>query len=202
MTRQRHQKGLIIFIKNPQLGRVKTRLAKSTGDVTALAVYHKLLAHTRNTALNTDCNRYLFYDTAITEQDEWSTELFNKDVQATGDLGERMHTAFKTCLALNDKVVIIGSDCPEITSEIIETAFRRLDLADVVIGPTLDGGYYLLGMKKSHSELFMDMKWSTATVFSDTIERIQQKGSLYSKMPILSDLDNIEDLNKFPKFNA
>lgn len=196
------ERGLIIFVKNPELGKVKTRLAKSIGDEQALAVYHKLLAHTKSVAEATPASRQLFYDTAVVAEDEWSNDKFIKRVQADGDLGARMRAAFEHCLVDNEKVVIIGSDCPEISPEIIETAFRRLELADIVIGPALDGGYYLLGMKEQHPELFADMEWSTESVFEETLKRIQAKGLLYTQCPTLSDMDDIEDLNKFPEFKV
>lgn len=196
------KRGLIIFIKNPELGKVKTRLAKSIGEDAALSVYLKLMDHTKAVALETQATRYLFYDTLIIEEDSWGSEQFIKNVQADGDLGARMQAAFSQTLAKADKAIIIGSDCPEISSEIIESALRRLDLADVVIGPTHDGGYYLLGMKEPHPELFADMEWSTESVFEETINRIQAKGLLYTLLPTLSDMDNIDDLNKFPEFKV
>lgn len=195
-------KALIIFVKNPTLGKVKTRLAASIGDEAALAVYHNLLDHTRDVAEQVAAERCLFYDTEITEQDAWSTKHYSKAVQADGDLGARMKAAFAQTLEKIDKAIIIGSDCPEISAEVIEKAFKRLELADVVIGPTLDGGYYLLGIKELHAFLFDDMVWSTETVLEETIQRIQKKNLLYTKMPTLSDLDYEADLNNFPSFKA
>ena len=192
--------GLIIFVKNAVAGKVKTRLAATIGNEAALKVYHNLLHHTRTTALKASSTNYLFYDQAIEAQDDWSTAHFNKRVQATGDLGDRMNDAFLQVLKQEDKAVIIGSDCPEISESIINEAFDKLTLADVVIGPTHDGGYYLLGMKTLHRSLFDNMEWSTESVYSQTILRIKEKGLLYAVLPQLSDMDNIDDLNKFPSF--
>jgi len=192
--------GLIIFIKNPILGKVKTRLAASIGDEAALGVYNKLSEHTRAVASQVEATRFLYYDSEINFQDDWSQNLFEKKIQVTGDLGSRMSDAFETCLERCNKVLIIGSDCPELSLAFIESAFRKLEFADVVIGPTLDGGYYLLGMKAHHDFLFADMTWSTDTVFSETENRIKKNGLLYALCPTLSDLDNIDDLNKFPNF--
>ncbi len=198
---EKKRSGLIIFIKNPVAGKVKTRLAATIGNQRALGVYLNLMQHTRDVALAASVNRHLFYDQELNTEDAWSNQDFIKDVQVSGDLGKRMEAAFRTVLSRNSKAVIIGSDCPEITPEIIASAFNRLDLADIVIGPTYDGGYYLLGMKTLHTELFTEMTWSTETVYTDTINRIKAKGLLYSVCPTLSDMDNEDDLNKFPRFN-
>lgn len=163
-------------------------------------MYHNLLLHTRSTALKADSQNYLFYDQAIEAEDDWSTDYFNKLVQAEGDLGDRMNDAFLQVLKHENKAVIIGSDCPEITEAIINQAFDKLEIADVVIGPTLDGGYYLLGIKTPHRFLFENMEWSTESVYSQTILKIKEAGLLYAVLPQLSDMDNIDDLNKFPSF--
>ena len=196
------EKGLIIFVKNPVAGKVKTRLGATVGHDVALVVYNNLLTHTRCTAEQLDCDKFLFYDTEISHEDAWSESLFNKDVQVQGDLGMRMEKAFASVLERCDKAVIIGSDCPEINPQIIQSAFDRLDLADVVIGPTLDGGYYLLGMRSLHTALFRDMSWSTESVYDDTIRRIKNANLLYTQGPTLSDLDYEEDLDKFPSFRS
>jgi len=88
-------------------------------------VYYKLLNHTRATALQSEATKYLFYDQSIDTEDSWSADLFLKKVQSSGDLGQRMEDAFKSVLSSNSKAVIVGSDCPEITSELIDEAFRR-----------------------------------------------------------------------------
>ena len=199
---EKKESGLIIFIKNPVAGKVKTRLAATIGDQRALGVYLNLMQHTRETALAVASNRYLFYDTELNSKDDWSPQDYIKEVQVNGDLGDRMQAAFKRVLSENRKAVIIGSDCPEINPEIIDSALRKLELADVVIGPTYDGGYYLLGMKETHSELFTDMTWSIDSVYEETLSRIKKKGLLYAACPMLSDMDNEEDLKKFPDFDT
>lgn len=156
------------------------------------------MRHTHDVALSCATSRYLFYHEKIESEDGWSASDFDKHVQAEGDLGKRMAHAFSVTLAEQEKAIIIGSDCPDINPDIIEDAFDRLDLADVVIGPTLDGGYYLLGMKTDQNHLFQEMAWSTDSVFADTKEKMICANLLYSVMPTLSDLDNIEDLLKFP----
>ena len=154
---------LIIFIKNPELGKAKTRLAQSVGNIEALRIYKLLLAHTRKISSSVDADRYLFYHNEIWE-DEWPDSKYNKRLQSDGDLGNKMANAFSEVLQLNDKAIIIGSDCSQLSQDIIQDAFSRLDNADLVLGPTYDGGYYLMGMKKAHSSLFQNMTWSVADV--------------------------------------
>ena len=106
-----------------------------------------------------------------------------------------MATAFKELFDLNyDSVCIIGSDCYELNSEIIEEAFQKLEKNDAVIGPTFDGGYYLLGMKALHPEIFQNKNWSTETVYSDTITDFKKLSLTYSNLVKLSDIDEEKDL--------
>lgn len=175
-------------------------MAKTVGDTLALEVYKNLLGHTRKEVEELSVNRYLFYDKKIEKSDAWADDKFIKSIQAQGDLGERMSAAFQAILLLEKKVIIIGSDCPEISSEVITNAFIELDQKDVVIGPTHDGGYYLLGMKTLHESLFSNMTWSTSQVFNNTINEIESLGLSYNLLPKLHDLDTENELNKFPMF--
>lgn len=188
---------LIVFIKNPEIGKVKTRLAKTVGNEKALAVYKALMEHTRKIAEALPVNRRLFYSQFINESDNWSRKKFQKDLQIEADLGTKMATAFHTVFKKNDKVVIIGSDCASLTPEIVQTAFDRLDDFPFVIGPAMDGGYYLLGMTEFTPSVFSDIEWSTETVCSTTIERINSLGKTYFLLPELSDIDYEEDWIKY-----
>lgn len=189
-----HSHHLIIFIKNPVLGKVKTRLAADIGAERALNVYVQLMELTRNVVLKTDCTRNVFYSEAI-ERDAWDEDKFNKFVQEGESLGERMKNAFDQVFALGaEKAVIIGSDCPQLNSNIIQDAFNMLDYEDVCIGPAKDGGYYLLGMKVPLSFLFNGKAWSTDSVFGDTIKSLTDNSLSYGLLPELSDLDTVSDL--------
>ncbi len=188
---------LIVFIKNPKLGKVKTRLAKTVGDEKALAIYKALMEHTRKIAETLPVNRRLFYSQFINESDKWSRKKFHKELQIEADLGMKMATAFHTVFKTNEKVVIIGSDCASLTPEIVENAFEQLDKYPFVIGPAMDGGYYLLGMNQFTPEVFSDIAWSTETVCSTTIERIENLGKTYFLLPELSDIDYEEDWVKY-----
>jgi len=189
-----HNRHLIIFVKNPVLGKAKTRLAASIGKEKALEVYLQLLEITRKIALDLDCTRHVFYSDEI-ENDAWDGDKFNKHVQEGDSLGERMKIAFTQVFALGAKeAIIIGSDCPKLTPEIIEDAFNTLDKNDACIGPAKDGGYYLLGMKKLLPFLFDKKEWSTDSVFKNTTADLIENHLSYGQLPELSDLDTVNDL--------
>lgn len=187
--------GLIIFIKNPEIGKVKTRLAKTIGNEKALEVYQLLQEKTKEVSLGVNARRFLFYSENIAQNDQWSNQDFEKLLQADGNLGERMIDAFRAAFAAGmEKAIIIGSDCFDITPELIELAYQKLNNADVVIGPANDGGYYLIGMKKMQQDIFQNIEWSTETVFENTINKVVQKGRSYEVLPTLIDIDTEEDL--------
>lgn len=188
---------LIIFIKNPELGKVKTRLAKTVGDEKALAIYMALMEHTRKIAEALPVERHLFYSQEINERDDWRVDKFQKALQIEADLGAKMATAFHTVFKTNEKVVIIGSDCASLTPEIVQTAFSKLEDYPFVIGPAMDGGYYLLGMNQFTPTVFHDIAWSTEIVLSTTIDRIEKLNKSYYLLPELSDIDYEEDWLKY-----
>ena len=191
----KNNKALILFTKNPELGKVKTRLAKTLGNEKALEIYIKSLIHTKGIVENLNVDKFVFYSDAIIDEDIWEHSKFNKKVQIGSDLGIRMQNAFSELFQLNyQSVCIIGSDCYELNSEIIEDAFKKLEENDTVIGPTFDGGYYLLGMNKLISELFENKKWSTETVYSDTIKDFKNLSLTYSNTNKLNDIDEEKDV--------
>jgi|AntRauTorcE11898_2_1112593.scaffolds.fasta_scaffold12802_3 rSAM/selenodomain-associated transferase 1 len=188
---------LIIFVKNPQPGKVKTRLAKTVGDERALEVYNELMEITArevSKVSNADC--FVFYSNFLPEDDNiWKDEYVIKEIQEGEGLGERMNNAFSHLFEQGYKrVAIIGSDLPELTQELIEQAFSELEEVDVVLGPAKDGGYYLLAMKKLFPQLFEDKSWSTDAVFDDTIDDLISMNKIWHELPILNDIDTEEDL--------
>ena len=192
------KKAVIIFVRNPELGKVKTRLAKGIGEEKTLEVYIELLQHTCDVATKVDCDKFVYYSDFINENDLWENEYFQKRLQAGEMLGDRMMLAFMELFQLGySKLLIIGSDCPELTSFIIDDAFDMLDANDVVIGPSSDGGYYLLGLRKLIPELFTNKKWSTDTVLADTIKDTVRLRTTCVFLPELSDIDTVEDLQKY-----
>jgi len=186
---------LIIFLKYPELGRSKTRLAKDIGNENALKVYIELLEHTQLISKELKFDKYLFYDKVTANKMPWGDDIYQTAYQIESDLGGRMQNAFEQLFSKEyERVVIIGSDCYELTQEVIEQAFELLKTSDAVIGPAKDGGYYLLGLRKMIPQLFSDVAWSTDEVFSATVKTLENLNLTYSTTPILSDIDTIEDL--------
>ena len=188
------KRALLIFAKNPEHGKVKTRLAATVGAEKAFAVYMQLLEQTMYITKLLPLDKYLFYSDYVEEAYIWD-KAYNKQVQRGKDLGERMSNAFSFAFNLGyEEAVIIGTDCPELDAGAIITAFEQLDVHDVVIGPAADGGYYLLGMKQHHPQLFVDIGWSTPTVLEDSLNICKTRGMSYSALPVLHDVDEEKDL--------
>ncbi|MBK6700597.1 MAG: TIGR04282 family arsenosugar biosynthesis glycosyltransferase [Saprospiraceae bacterium] len=187
---------LIIFIRNPFLGKVKTRLAHSLGAEQALTIYTKLLKITREQSILVNAQCYLYYSDHI-EQDAWSENTFIKRVQFGEDLGARMANAFNEVLQTHSKAIIIGSDCPYITGQIIDHSFHLLSNNDVILGPAKDGGYYLLGMKSTSPSLFVSMPWSETNLYEKTIEKLNQLNYTYTSLIKMEDIDTEEEWNRY-----
>lgn len=186
---------LLIFIKNPEPGKVKTRLAAAIGNQRALQIYLKLLAQTLDAAQGVKTNKQVWYSSFVDADDFILKQDFEKKLQQGKNLGERMLNAFVVGFEEGYKnIVIIGSDCPDVTSDILEQAFDELNKHDMVIGPSADGGYYLLGMKKMYKEIFADIDWSTEYVLDQTKEKGESMSLRISFLPELNDIDTIEDL--------
>ena len=190
------KEALLIFAKNPEKGKVKTRLAATIGNEAALAVYTQLLSHTVAITGNLPMDKFVFYSSRIECEDVWDDKPYFKQLQKGNDLGERMNNAFAASFKKGyDSVVIIGTDCPELDEATIMNAFACLHFNDVVIGPAEDGGYYLLGMKQLHSTLFENIRWSTPTVLAETIEICKSHNLTYTLLPTLHDVDEEKDLS-------
>jgi rSAM/selenodomain-associated transferase 1 len=188
---------LLVFIKNPVLGKAKTRLAATVGDEEAMRIYLKLLSHTRQQASRVKAVRLLFYSHFVDGDDEWDNQYFSKYLQSGEDLGSRMDAGFEEGFRQAGKVVVIGSDCPRISTEIIKEAFLALEKSEIVIGPSLDGGYYLLGMAKHYPSLFEGVEWSTDVVFQQTLARCEALGIRPAILPKLPDVDYWEDWERW-----
>ncbi len=189
---------LIIFIKNTRLGYVKTRLAATVGNEKALEIYQQLLAKTRAAALDSTAERSLWYSDTVVENDEWDSAFFNKKLQPAGDLGQRMSSAFRQEMEGGaTKAVIIGSDCPDVNGAVIDQALQLLDHNDVVVGPTFDGGYYLLGMNRYLPGLFENVAWSTPEVLETTREKCITNGYSLALLPLLNDIDDEGDWDEY-----
>ena len=189
---------IIVFVRTPELGKVKTRLAKAIGDQAALTIYKLLLKHTATVLHELSFDKVVYYSEKIENNDFWKASLFEKKLQKGADLGERMQQAFETAFDRGyKKVLIIGSDLFELTSTLIISALEALETYDISIGPSLDGGYYLLGMKELHPAVFKNKKWGTDSVLENTLQDLKQQN--VKLLEALNDIDTFEDLKVHPK---
>jgi len=190
------QETLLILVKNPVEGHAKTRLAKEIGHPMAIEVYRRLLACTHRAVAPLTCKKVVWYGDFIPPHDLW--DGYEKRLQAGNGLGERMLGAFEAAFAAGShKVVVIGSDCPAIEPRHLAAAFEALDAHDSVLGPALDGGYYLLGMKRLMPVFFENIPWSTETVLACSLQAAAQIGASCTLLEPLSDIDTAQDLWPF-----
>ncbi|NND53208.1 MAG: glycosyltransferase [Flavobacteriaceae bacterium] len=192
---------IIIFTRNPELGKVKTRLAKSIGDAAALNIYNYLLDHTEKTISQIEGDKAVYYSEKVRHEDIWKNSRYQKYVQQGNDLGLKMQNAFQS--AFNNgykKVIILGSDLPDLNPDHIRLATKKLDQYDVVIGPAQDGGYYLLALKSLPSSIFKNKAWGTSSVLKDTLNDLQSHSVFL--LEELNDTDTFEDIRDNDKLKA
>jgi len=190
---------LLIFTRNPELGKCKTRLAAKIGDVAALEIYTFLLQHTVNVTQKLMTDKQVLYSEELWENDIWDHTLYQKRLQHGLDLGERMMNAFLDGFQSDyEKIIIIGSDMYDLSQADLEFAFSELEEHDFVIGPAEDGGYYLLGAKKLHPNLFKNKKWGTETVLDATLQDLTKEN--YALLPVKNDVDHYEDIAHLEAF--
>lgn len=193
-----NRNALIIFVRNPVMGKVKTRIAAVLGKQEALRIYRELLHHTHDISTNIDADKYVFYSDHLEPGDLWEDDRYQKYLQQGDTLGEKMNDAFTRLYDKgHEKVVVIGSDCFELTTGILANAFDVLGDNDAVAGPARDGGYYLLGMKKMIPQVFNEKKWSTGSVYAATLADFERAGIRYFVLPVLHDLDTAEDVRRW-----
>ena len=183
---------LIVFVKNSILGKVKTRLAKTVGDNKAFEVYKQLVDITEECSLKVDSDKHIYFSEKVINS-KWVDEL--KFVQEGESLGDRMMNAFKNGFSQGyEKVILIGSDLPDISPEIIQEGFERLEKNEVVFGPAEDGGYYLIGMTKFQKFMFENKPWSECSLLEITLKELREQEVIYSLLQTLNDIDTFEDL--------
>lgn len=187
---------ILLFARAPRQGQVKTRLIPALGEAGALAVHVRLLK--RQLAVLADeplCPAQLWLDQASNDPlfDGFAGKVC---LQSGQDLGERMSQAASVVLLEAASVIIIGSDCPGLDRSYLEQALLALSLPerDVVIGPALDGGYVLIGLKKAEAQVFHDIDWGTEQVLQQTLDRLQQLDLSCQLLSPLCDVDTKDDL--------
>ena len=190
---------IVIFARAPKLGEVKTRLAKAIGDERALALYEAFLDDTCALTQGLGARRVI---AVAGDADHPRVAHLAKsqrlaiEPQGDGDLGERMARAIAAHVA-RGPVVIIGSDAPTLPRAHLHRALDELMAHDVVIGPSEDGGYYLIGARVPVPELFNDVRWSTGEVLATTLGRLA--GRAHALLPAWHDVDSVDDLSRLER---
>ena len=190
---------LIVFVKAPRLGAVKTRLAQTLGPGPTLAAYRRLVATVLAALAEVPEVELRFTpDAAAAEIEPWRRAGWHARPQGGGDLGERLDRAvveaFRTSRV---PAVIIGSDCPWVTRADLEAAAGALADHDVVLGPATDGGYWLIGLRAPQPALFRGIPWSTDTVLRETLARARDAGLRVHCLRTLTDVDAEREWNEF-----
>jgi len=191
-------RGLIIFLKAPVMGGVKTRLASQIGDDLALKAYQAMTADLRENLMEYEPLTWYFFD------DPAGASLLNSPVsgerirrQTGHDLGEKMSNAFAEVFREQvDLAVLIGSDIPHLDRPLVDEYFLRLTEHPLVLGPARDGGYYLIGFQRRHfaPRVFQNIAWSSATVFKETLQRAKESAITAYSGKMLEDVDTLEGL--------
>jgi hypothetical protein len=190
------EQALIVFIKNN--GNEKSRIAEIVGREKASFIYSELLAECYALCKSLDfCDLIIYYSDKIEQEDKWSEIANDKRIQKDGNLGFKMQEAINETLDDYKKIILIGSDCPYITKEDLKEGFISLDMADVCLGPCIDGGYYLIGMKEKRNYLFQNIEWSSNSVFCNTIDKIYEHELSVATLNKYSDIDHLEDYNNW-----
>jgi rSAM/selenodomain-associated transferase 1 len=190
---------LIVFLKAPRPGAVKTRLASTLGIEAACATYRQLVDTLLNRITSVDSVTLCFApDEAESEIQPWLRQGWRATAQGQGDLGERLDRAFQIAFANGAKrVLIIGSDCPDITVADLDAGWSALEFHDVVLGPATDGGYWLIGLKLPQNLLFREIPWSSSLVLQTTLARCGAARLRVQMLRMLSDIDTEEDWLRF-----
>ncbi|KJD31559.1 hypothetical protein PK35_14230 [Tamlana nanhaiensis] len=183
---------LIVFVKNKTLGTVKTRLAKTIGDLAAFEVYNQLLKITEQVVNTVNCDKRIYFSNSV-DENTWSNHF--KTIQNGKDLGERMLNAFKEGFKAGyNRIILIGSDLPDISKTHIIQGFEALKTNDAVFGPAQDGGYYLVGLSKLIPEIFKNKPWSQPSLLKETLNELTRNNNSFSTLETLNDIDTYDDL--------
>lgn len=207
------EKALALFSKSPWPGRTKSRLWQGLSPEASALLHRACLWDLAKVVWETDIKAYLYWTEV--EQGEFFApfpspipagfaglnqlplKYFSLRKQGGKDLGQRMSNAFRELLANYGRIIIIGSDLPEITEQDLEHAFNLLEDNDLVLGPSVDGGYYLIGLKKNFPQLFTDIDWGTNRVYRQTIVKAEKMNLTIANLPMKQDIDTYEDLLSF-----
>ena len=192
---------VIILTKNPALGNGKSRLADTIGNEKALIVFKELIKHTVSITKEMDCDKWVQFSDHKNENEFFDESIYSIQLQEGNGLGDRMRNAFiKAKDEGYEKIILIGSDCYQLTQKELEKGFKILDSTDFVFGPAEDGGYYLIGTRTTFTKVFDNKTWSTKTVLYEAIRDIENADLTFGELATLSDVDYEEDLGELKKF--
>lgn len=199
------ERALILFLKNPEKGKVKTRLARDLGDDFVFKLYNHFITDILETCSKVDADTIiaLSYDKGALKDTRFYPG-FKCFLQTGKDLGERLYNAFNECRELGyEKMVLTGSDIPDLPAGLIQDAFHKLDKCNVVLGPSKDGGYYLIGMSSDNLNpaIFRGVQWSASGVLDETVSVIKEIGLKWDFLIPWLDIDDLNDLKNHYKNN-
>jgi rSAM/selenodomain-associated transferase 1 len=204
-TAQKHR--LIVMTRFPETGTVKTRLIETLGEEGATDLHRRMAERTVKTARGFSKRSGVgieisFEGGGVEKMEQWLGRL-PMSRQSSGDIGVRMNSAFVEAReAGSQRIVLIGADCPGISSALLGTAFDSLEKSDLVLGPAKDGGYYLIGLSHPHPELFQNIDWGSETVLEQTLSRARTAGISATQLPMLEDIDRPEDLGAWERISG
>lgn len=202
---------IIVFARYPEPGTTKTRLIPTLGPEKSAEMHYALTRHTLQIvsryAEESDCDveiRFAGGDLAA-NRSKFGSKFYYR--QQRGDsLGDRLTQAVRDAFdGPASRLVVIGTDCPDLTCELLAQAFKALDDVDIVLGPAADGGYYLVGLRHAQPEVFSGIDWGTDRVLAQTEHAVKRTGNTMRRLPILSDVDFAEDLiqcRRFPQLSG
>lgn len=189
---------LMVFVKCPVKGNVKTRLAKTVGDEAALDLYRCFVADILAASRRTGFSPHIFFypPDALRAVIDWLGDDMVYRPQEGNDLGERMMAAFQKAFTGCSRAVLVGSDSPDLSPDLLHEAFESLKICDAVIGPAGDGGYYLIGFSSAgfSQAPFKGIEWGTPTVFKDTMAILLKNCLNVHVLPAWHDIDEYGDL--------
>jgi rSAM/selenodomain-associated transferase 1 len=183
-----------VFLKAPRLGTVKTRLAAEVGERRALRLYRVMAARTLGAVREAGLESTIWFAPAdaVTEMRFWLGEEWELRPQAFGDLGARLAAAGQA-VAPGRGWMAIGADCPRLSADLLRRAAGIIAGGSIVLGPTIDGGYYLIGGPTPLPDVFTAIPWSTSEVLSETRARLARVGAVCDELPTLRDVDTAAD---------
>lgn len=191
---------LIIFTRYPQSGKTKTRLIPALGEEGAANLQRQMTEYTVSKVKKFQSSAAISFEIRFAGGDlqlmqNWLGTELNYQLQGEGDLGKRMKNSFLSAFNQGaQEAIAIGIDCPGVNAQLLAEAFEKIRNCDLLLGPAVDGGYYLIGLKRAIEELFINIDWGTAKVLQQTVDIAQQFNLSVAYLQTLADVDRPEDL--------